>query len=371
MEILEGAMAFAVAMIIFSTMATGIVEVFLRFAHTKPKLLADAIHKMFSRALSDETSDIHEFVKSKGFDVEDLAKDLRDRLTENPAAKPLNAPDAKGGKYRVDVLTTAAFLKRFSQTDIGKAVIQQAKDRAKASGVKDEAEEVKKALREWTDTFERYRATANERFRKNTHIATVLVAVAMALAFNIHAGRLFMGVMGSEGAELRNALIESAEDRHSAYVAAEHQLNATLARLESEPNIDGELEQQIKDLRAVVDELSTDEAVALMPIGTDYYPHCHFSGATDVPEQCTTPLASLSLLGWFVNALLAGVLIGLGGPFWYRVFSSLSQLTQALKAFGTRNGGNTETLGPGKSSQTDASASSEDQDDVDAFVKNS
>ena len=31
---------------------------------------------------------------------------------------------------------------------------------------------------------------------------------------------------------------------------------------------------------------------------------------------------------------MAGVLIGLGGPFWFRVFTSLSRAFQALKALG-------------------------------------
>ena len=45
-------------------------------------------------------------------------------------------------------------------------------------------------------------------------------------------------------------------------------------------------------------------------------------------------LAALKFLRWLGLSILAGILIGLGGPSWFRVFSSLSQIFQMLRSLG-------------------------------------
>lgn len=362
MEILEGAMAFAVAMIIFSTMATGIVEILLRFTHTKAAFLHQSIEKMLKDLVAAKLSQTDSPAKAALEQVsEDDLTRVANALTVNPARVPgwwedsllgkawFKWTDRAGNRFRIDALSTVAFAKRLSETDLVRDVSRRLAetDLGPASGA-----DVKTVIADLThdleSLYDRYRATAKERFRKNAQSLTVVISIAMALVFNIHAGRLFLGVMDTEGAELRETLINEADDRHAAYVAAEQKLQATLKALEAAEGDDeataevtGALQDQIADLQAVMQK---DAATALMPVGMAYYPHCRFSAEHSSGENCPDSFWRLELLGWVFNALLAGVLIGLGGPFWYGVFTSLSQLTQALKAFGVRKGGNPEML---------------------------
>lgn len=359
MEILEGAMAFAVAMIIFSTMATGIVEILLRFTHTKAAFLHQSIEKMLKDLVAAKLSQTDSPAKAalEHVSEDDLTR-VANALTVNPARVPgwwedsflgkawFKWTDRAGNRFRIDALSTVAFAKRLSETDLVRDVSRRLVDIGAETDVK--AAVIADLTHDLESLYDRYRATAKERFRKNAQSLTVVISIMMALVFNIHAGRLFLGVMDTEGAELRETLINDAEDRHAAYVAAEQKLQATLKALEAVDGDDeatakltGDLEQQIADLQGVIQQ---DKATALMPVGMAYYPHCRFSAEHSSGENCPDSFWRLELLGWVFNALLAGVLIGLGGPFWYGVFTSLSQLTQALKAFGVRKGGNPEML---------------------------
>ncbi len=60
-----------------------------------------------------------------------------------------------------------------------------------------------------------------------------------------------------------------------------------------------------------------------------------------------------NFLRWFLNVLLAGFLIGLGGPFWYKVFTSLSHIVSVLRTF--RGQPRQEAIGKSTSDQQRAS----------------
>ena len=89
-----------------------------------------------------------------------------------------------------------------------------------------------------------------------------------------------------------------------------------------------------------------------LPVGWRYFPYC----MSDRPATEGGYLACgdwkgasfyekiVAALRWVVLTTVAGVLIGLGGPFWFKVFSSLSQVAQVLRAFG---------LGAGKPSRAE------------------
>lgn len=58
---------------------------------------------------------------------------------------------------------------------------------------------------------------------------------------------------------------------------------------------------------------------------------------------------------WALNVLLSGLLIGLGGPFWYRVFTSLSYTAQLVRTF--RGSPHPETVGAGNNESQPVHAS--------------
>jgi len=70
----------------------------------------------------------------------------------------------------------------------------------------------------------------------------------------------------------------------------------------------------------------------------------------------TNPCAEANFtnfLRWGLNVLLAGFLIGLGGPFWYKVFTSLSHIVSVLRTFRVQP--RQEAIGASSSDQQNAS----------------
>ena len=81
-----------------------------------------------------------------------------------------------------------------------------------------------------------------------------------------------------------------------------------------------------------------------VPIGHDFYPWCKGkdknsdkftdSTCTSQPNSFYEPLKTREGLGWFGSVLLAGLLIGLGAPFWFDLASGLSKSLGVLKSLG-------------------------------------
>lgn len=65
--------------------------------------------------------------------------------------------------------------------------------------------------------------------------------------------------------------------------------------------------------------------------------------AAPPPDPCRDG-SDRSILVWLLNVLLAGALISLGGPFWYKVFASASRLAQLARQLA--GGARSEKVGP-------------------------
>ncbi|WP_172326820.1 hypothetical protein [Mangrovicoccus sp. HB161399] len=136
-----------------------------------------------------------------------------------------------------------------------------------------------------------------------------------------------------------------------------------------------DFEQQLKDLRAALAPV-LDQPV--LPVGLHYWPHCMEMDGVDLDPLCTERAnwtgqeRTWAWISWTFNALLAGILIGLGGPFWYKVFSSLSQLTNALRAFGggTRNPENIEAPSAADEGTSTAEKKRAEEDEMDVLTRN-
>jgi hypothetical protein len=317
MDILLAAMAFAVLMIVFSTVVTGITETFLRVSGYRAQVLAASV----LRFLKNDPN-VANFVKKKGLagnpDIpeDDLEKVAR-QLTFNHALTDASTIDKIGGliarytgRYKVDTLTTYSFLQRLATTDLGRAIAKRGEEHV---------------LRGLTIGFERYVAASNEVFRKNAQATTMVLSIVFAFLFNIDAVRLFEHLLQNN--ETTEALIAQANDRIDDNKAALAKFQATLADDTSTEQGDA-----IEDIQAASNE-AVEAMTALrtetgLPIGFDYYPY----GSTDCKPERGCDIVSGWFLLWAFQVLLAGFLIGLGGPFWYRVFASLSHVVQVLRS---------------------------------------
>ena len=71
-----------------------------------------------------------------------------------------------------------------------------------------------------------------------------------------------------------------------------------------------------------------------VPIGYGYFPYCQpRSNGTQIDTACAGKERS-GFAAWFLSTLLAGLLIGLGAPFWFDLARGLSRSAQLLRAVG-------------------------------------
>ncbi|MEO1795894.1 MAG: hypothetical protein AAFR53_02625 [Pseudomonadota bacterium] len=292
-------------------------------------------------------------------EAEKLIADARVKLVANPASNP-EATHYKASTS-VDTLTTYAFVQRLAETDIGK-MLGRERDAL--------------AIKALTRSFERFTAASNEMFRKKARTSTMVAALVLAFTVNIPAGTVFDYVM--ENPELSGMISAQAQ---TALVANEKQLedfNAALAALELDGEKAAEFDEtdaaQLAEATKAVDAAVSDISATLedarglygLPLGYSvgwYEDTCATGIAERVAEEgLPSPDRNFFKVfktvicdcgrspGWYfwlVNVLLSGVLIGLGGPFWYRVYSSLSHTAQLVRAF--RGSPRPETLGAGSS----------------------
>lgn len=229
---------------------------------------------------------------------------------------------------RVEKLSTYSFLQRLAKTAIGLEIAKS-------------GEEI--ALRTLTMGFERYVAASNEVFRKHAQATTMILSIVFALAFNIDAVRVFQHLV--DNPQFSMSLIEKGEEAAEENRKALQNLNATLERLETNTSADAEnVEEAVSSAsKAIADakaQIADLDQTTDLPIGWKEYPYNGTNGAEDSGDACFKSsffdcgFADAKPFGkWLFGTLLAGFLIGLGGPFWYRVFASISHVMHIVRTF--------------------------------------
>lgn len=425
MEILEGALAFSLVMIILATVVTGITETYLRTLRRRQAMLAASMRQMLrelslredppvlARPNADQISAYwqdHSDHDWPGIMVDELTINLAVgtlqarrmpwyktwlqglylramRLGQSLAfAELLHAEDWERPAPKMMVTTTQSgwFRKMLSRwwwslwSMHGRNLAHR--DRIDELSVRGFAERLarcgaygailstveRNTLHEVISSFARYKSLTSERYRKYAQRSAIWIAIVVAFAFNIDAGRIFLHVMTDNAS--REALIAEAPN-----IASEYQ--ALLTRLDEADQNAGlsadERTTQVAEIQARLDALeklydgTLGELVEnrTLPIGFEYYPHCRLlpaleemnavgPGMWENLKSLTWPSDQIDAikdkigatdaacvrsegetqnwLVWGVNVLIAGFLVGLGGPFWYKVFNGLSRLSQLL-----------------------------------------
>ncbi|MEQ8654257.1 MAG: hypothetical protein RIC87_17450 [Kiloniellales bacterium] len=321
MELLESAMAFAVVMIILSTIVSGIVEVGLRALRWRERTLKQTVVTLFDTVVWPRLeSQLRTMLIADGVAGSDRKSSARARflakMLANPAFGDPPTDKAPTAKKSVSVLTPLAFTERLARTDVGKAILDQGK------------EEVDLLVKDFVRTFDRFGRAASEKFRKNATFAAIVVGLIFAFATNVTTDRIFVTLFNNP--DIRTALIENANE-------ASQGNSKVLAKIESALNDPkntlppADLEELKADIQTVKEQFGTLAAKGI-PLGYGYFPYC----ANKAARNCN-PAVEVDwehYVFWAFFTALAGILIGLGGPFWFRVFSSLSQVFQVLRSLG-------------------------------------
>jgi hypothetical protein len=291
-----------------------------------------------------------------------IKKDFLDTLTSNPAVEQsgwLLGLRNWFAPRTLDYLTLTQFAERFADTQLGKQLWSTGPDRAV------------QMVDDIGHRFARFEEGASSYFAQRAQMLSLLVAVILAFALNVDAIRLFTTFLTDQ--QLTARIVAEAEPITRQYqtkvvegrpgaptltvgvgepVAPAHPSGAVAAAepLQTQGAASGrDQSARAADYKALDDKVEAlnrqiAESSALgLPIGAAYYPWC-----LDETKQptCEAPLSwnalsnlkggdisSLRRFGrWFLAVLLAGVLIGLGGPFWFDAFSNLAAFVRLLGA---------------------------------------
>jgi len=331
MEMLDSVLAFSLVMILLSTIVSGIAEIALRVTRLRAHYLFVAVQALVRDAIAQEAGP---------GTVERLAL----ALVHNPAAAWSTAvresgtasPDlVKPGLFgrwlglfnqaRTDVLSAEAFVQRLAKTGTGRDLARTRPE-----------ETLDLRLKDLVNTFDRYMAASAEVYRKRAQWVAMLAAVLLAIVANVNAASLFDHLSKDE--DLRRALLADSqritEKLAEAGARSGYGVTATLR----------------DELSKVNDRLADIETTYGLPIGPAYFP---WNLTADGNPKATRPAFDLAaevgeafayvtdhpgrMATWLIQVVLTGVLIGLGGPFWFRIYSNLSQFVQVLRSFGGRS----------------------------------
>ncbi len=344
MALLEALAAFAVVMIIFSTIVTSIVEVIhrvlgMRHRHLKRILrflFDDIIWKRLGNKLDREPAEINDDDKARIRHGNVFVE----AMTTNPMSRLAQGDKLPGQGHRayaaksIENLTLLSFAERLGRTDVGKAILSEGEDY------------IDELLIDFTRSFDRIGRAATEFVSSRARTLSILVGICLALAANIDAGRLITTLI--EDPDLRIELIKQADETIDANQEATRDLEVLMRQIKDEKLEDGQvikIKEAIKAINTRVDTLQSRG----FPIGFEYFPYCPDAKQDSTCERIDGVKASdnqsflifdtsYTEIGawvrWLVMCFIAGLLIGLGGPFWYQVFLKLSQLMQVARALG-------------------------------------
>jgi hypothetical protein len=334
MNLLEGSIAFALALAGLATLCTVLIEILHRLFGLRAEGLRIMLDAYFEDVLKS---------RLPAQDVARLKANLLGKLTQSSLIKQLGDGWSWMPKFvrqrllQADSLSAQDFLRRLPDSDVFKHLKEQAGD---------QAEQMRKELGE---KYEQYGAAASDYFKHRAQLLSILAGLALALFGNIHAGRIFDAFV--KNPELAQRMEAQADDIR----AALEKQTQVVAQPAAKPAAGAEdtLKRIVADVESTKASLQRYQEMGL-PIGWAYYPNCFEQSGHD--PHCGKALnharernavaganadlrSSLLLtachdvtgfLLWLFTVVLTGVLIGLGGPFWYDLAMRLSQVKQAI-----------------------------------------
>ena len=212
---------------------------------------------------------------------------------------------------RLGSLSLMTFMERLGGSDYGAQLVTQ----ASTAGEKG----VEWVVKDVAQKFDAFGAEASEYFESRARLLSVIVGFVLAFAINVNAIALFETFMRRP--DVTAAVIARGESVTKSYETLQKQVDTLNASAQAAPS---------EEARAAIQRAADEASAAVgslqsvgVPIGWN---------AQSVAGFRTS--RATSLLGLF----LGGLLIGLGGPFWYKAVQSLT----GIRAFARRDKGTSE-----------------------------
>lgn len=363
---LQVALALAVSMLIFSTFVSAIVELIHRTLTLRKHGMKVLIEAFYEKEVLGR---LKSFVPADARDKDNPNKEYRGRFlfqmwagtdSTEPKASDYSKVRRKkiGSKLSiplpmldgsVDSMDVDDFFRRLAGTDVGKELSKSA------------SAEVDALIEDLATRFEDYGKLATKYFRRRSQVISVLVAVLFAVLMNVNVVNLVREFYSNE--TLAQSIIDEADAAAANYQAQMAAIQAasgggetstaTLEEIKSGiENLNGDI-QAAKELGLPIgwsDNIffnksdiigflaaSSENGVTSSDIDGAETPKS-VSPTGDNPWWATlfSTITTPDFWAWFLTSVATGLLIGLGGPFWYDMVKRLSTVNQFASAVASR-----------------------------------
>jgi hypothetical protein len=355
MKWLQAALAFSLIMLVLATVVTLILETAYRALLTREKGFRIMMGRLFDEVLKPRTAHL-----LRGVTLAQAREHFLNTVTRNQAyGEEFNRVRGFIQPNQLASMTMMEFADRLADTAVGKAIARGG------------SEYVESAINDLAQKFERFGAASSQRFQDHARFWCVLTSILLAFVVNVDAVRVFQDLLNDD--QLTSGIIAQ-------YGAAVEEGAQRPQDLKESLELMTQLrDQQViddADLKAFQDNLATAQLKVTelrdtgLPITVEAWPFCMgvlgdtgrskradsnlATAPTAVPakpadRKCSAVTQATTMKGagevagrifsgqgaiWFVSVVLAGVLIGLGAPFWFDLARGLTRSAQIMRAAG-------------------------------------
>lgn len=333
LDILQALLAFALTMLALATVVTMIMETVARVLRRRGRVFRHMLTMVFEKEIWSRLGD-------------KLTKENIERAIDTVQASPFMPEKGEGiaryasaklnawfAAHQSTNLTATEFLQRLSRTEIGTQLVK------KYEGAEDKLEQ---ELAKIEIRYDEIAAAASEWVKNSTAILSLVIGVGLAFAWNIDGGEILEFYITNPD---RAVAVAGKADRYiKASEAAEQRLKTALEAIDkAEEGEEGkaaakkaveDIRNQYADIKKQGDSLLAEG----LPMGLNFYPHCRLpaiGGGVGKDPRCLNEITVKDLAWlifiWAPVVFITGVLIGLGGPFWYDAVTGLMRVTQMLR----------------------------------------
>lgn len=333
MEWLEAALAFAVIMIVLSIAVSVMTETLHRILRLREDglsrmvtaLYLQVVYPRLADRLKDGESAVDDFVTTV---TSTRYRPWSDKRTRWPWLTWLLNGFARlvpgtVNAEKLKSLSTLEFVERFAETSAGRALIEVAEQRG--------TDFKKDFLKDLVSKYEDFGENSRDYFARRARLTSVIVSFVLAFALSINVIDLFQILLTDKG--VRDTWIDKGEQAAAQWQRQAEELQALLVEKGSANQLSPEKASAL--IKANIQELEKATASlqeAGLPIGWERRPwaggewHSIDCGRGDAWSSKGCLDRAGLLVQWVLAVLFSGLLIGLGGPFWFEIYRKLGSL---------------------------------------------
>ncbi|MFN1549377.1 hypothetical protein [Vibrio natriegens] len=319
---LDTLLSFVVTMMVLSTFVSAVVEVINGLLNQRVMVLERLMQEMYDSVISplflaDQEKNDENDKSSSDFvlDMTTMRWTPIDDGSPNWIKKLSSLVQKLRRTDRVQSLTTLEFVKRLAESDVG----EQLRKQSESEAISNSKEALSLFLEEIANKFEALGDEATSYYTHRARLLSIFIGIILVFAINFSSVDVVKFLIQSESS--RAVLIQQAEKvavRLNEQIAStEQNILKAVSDSTDVPVFDAD------EFKKKIDESLDLLHQANLPIGWNHVPWRNFD--EEVPFWQN--------VSWFLSVFSSGLLVGLGGPFWFDTFRKLSSLSRATRVF--------------------------------------